>query len=78
MDILKELNKIGTEIDTATAEKNQALGAKKNITSAMESNFGATTLDKAEEKLSEMGKKLEKIGSQIEDKFTDLAEDYSW
>ena len=77
-NILNELKRIEREMASATAEKNQAEGAKKNILSALEQNFNTTTLAEADEKLNEIGMDLEEGGESIEAKFKDLQENYSW
>ncbi len=50
-DILKELDKIGEEIEQATADKNQAMGAKANIVSSITKNYGIETAKEIEDKL---------------------------
>jgi chorismate synthase len=78
MDILKELGNIGREIEQATADKNQAMGAKANIVSSITKNYGVETAEEIEAKIEEMVEELETIGTKIETKFKDLQENYSW
>ena len=77
-DILKELDKVGREIEQATADKNQAMGAKANIVSSITKNYGVETAKEIEDKLKGMEKELKTIGTKIETKFKDLQENYSW
>jgi hypothetical protein len=77
-DILKELDKIGGEIEQATADKNQAMGAKANIISSITKNYGVETAEEIEAELDDMDRKLNNISVKIESKFKDLQENYSW
>ena len=77
-DILKELDKIGEEIEQATADKNKAKGAKENVISSIKKNYGVEAAKEVEAELDKMEKELETIGAKIETKFKDLQENYSW
>ena len=77
-NVLKELEKIERELKQATAEKNQAEGAKKSILSGMKKSYDVETVDQAKGLLEGMEKEQEDIANQIETKFEDLQEDYSW
>ena len=77
-DILRELDKVGAEIEQATADKNKAMGAKANIVSSITKNYGVETKEEIEAKIEEMAAELETIGAEIETKFKDLQENYSW
>ena len=77
-DILRELDKIGREIEQATADKNKAKGARESIVSNVKKNYGVETDEEIEAKIEEMDEELKTIGSKIESKFEDLEENYSW
>ncbi len=77
-DILKELDKVGAEIEQATADKNRAKGAKENIVSTIKKSYGVEAAKEIEAKIGEMAEELETIGTKIETKFKDLQENYSW
>ena len=78
MDILKELDKIGGEIEQATADKNRAKGAKENITSSIKKSYGVETPEETDIEIERMVKEIETLTAEIETKFKDLQENYSW
>ena len=77
-DILKELDKVGREIEQATGDKNRAQGAKENVISSIKKNYGVEAAKEVEAELNKMEKELKTIGTKIETKFKDLQENYSW
>lgn len=76
--VLEELNKIDREIRQANREKDQAEGAKKSILENMKKAYGVSTKKEAKKKIQEMEKEMDKLVDEIEAKFTDLQENYSW
>jgi len=76
--LLKELDNIDQEIKSANVEKNQSEGALKMLREGIKKNFDVETNVEIDTKLTELGTELEDIADQIETKFKDLQENYSW
>ncbi len=77
-DILGELSKVDREIKSATAEKNQAEGARKSIITNMEKSYSVTTMPQAKQYVDDKDKELADLAQEIDSKFKDLQENYSW
>ncbi|KXH69828.1 MAG: hypothetical protein AM326_01775 [Candidatus Thorarchaeota archaeon SMTZ-45] len=77
-DILKELDKIEQEIKSAKFDRSRAEGAIEQMMKGIEKTFGVTTKEQIKDKISELAEELDSVGTQIETKFEDLQENYSW
>lgn len=77
-NVLGEMDKIDREIKSATAEKNQAEGARKSVIKNMEESYSVTTMPEAKQYVDDKDKELADLVREIESKFKDLQENYSW
>ena len=77
-NVLGELSKIDKEIKVATAEKNQAEGARQSIVNNMEASYKISTMADAKKYIADKEKELADLVAEIESKFEDLQENYSW
>ena len=77
-NVLGELDKIDREIKSATAEKNQAEGARKSVVKNIEESYSVTTIPEAKQYVDDKDKELADLAQEIDSKFKDLQENYSW
>ncbi len=77
-NILLELDAVKVSIERATADKNIAKGAKESIVSNIKKTYEVEEAMQIEILLERMAKELETLGTEIETKFKDLQENYSW
>ena len=77
-NILRQLDKLARQIEYAKTEKSEAQGARKSILESMKKEYNVEDLAGAESELSSISEKMRRVAEQIETKFTDLQENYSW
>ncbi|MHA2047662.1 MAG: hypothetical protein ACW99G_23010 [Candidatus Thorarchaeota archaeon] len=77
MTILKELDNIDREIETATREMNQAEGSIAAKTKTLKDECGITP-KQVGKTLKGLDEEISEIAEAIETKFKQLTEDYSW
>ena len=77
MSMMKELDTLNQEIQSATRELDQAKGKKSAMIDSLKKEFGISP-DECAKTLDKMGKQLEKLGKEIEAKFNKLKEEYEW
>ena len=77
MSIMKELDTLNQEIQSATRELDQAKGKKSAMIDTLKKEFGISP-DQCEKTLKKMEKQLEKLSGEIETKFNKLKEEYEW
>ena len=77
-NILRQLDNLARQIESAKTEKSEAQGARKSILESMKKEYGVEDLAGAESELNSMSEEMRRIAEQIETKFTDLQENYSW
>lgn len=65
------------QIEQAMREKEQAVGAIKNLKEQLKSKFDCATLEEAEEKLSDLKKQVESIEQDIEDMINTFEKKYA-
>ena len=78
MDIIQELQKVKAEIKSAKEDKLRAEGAEKSITANMANKFNVPDENAADVEIKRMMDELEDLAIQIENKYIDLEENYSW
>lgn len=76
--IEKQLDKIESEIQAANTEKNQAEGAVKQIRDSIKKTFKISTDKEIRTKIKQLEGQLDSISTEIETKFQELQENYSW
>jgi len=76
-EIVRELNRLKTEIDSAKSDRSQLIGARGEHMKIIQ-DFGVDTVDKAKEVLVKLDKKKLSLVKEIEAGFKKLKEEYDW
>jgi DNA repair ATPase RecN len=77
MSMMKELDTLNQEIQSATRELDQAKGKKSAMIDTLKKEFGISP-DAVEKTLKKMDSQLKDLSTKIEEKFNKLKEEYEW
>jgi DNA repair ATPase RecN len=75
--MMKELDTLNQEIQSATRELDQAKGKKSAMIDTLKKEFGISP-DAVEKTLKKMDSQLKDLSTKIEEKFNKLKEEYEW
>ena len=77
-EILKELEELGDQIETAKSEKAKEEGRLDEMNKTLKSEFEVDSLGKADTLLTKMDKELKDLDEEIQKDYTELRTNYDW
>lgn len=77
-DILKELEELGEDIETAKREKAKEEGRLDEMKRSLKSEFKVDSLTDAEEELTRMENDLNDLDQEIQEDYSKLKANYDW
>jgi len=77
-EILSELEKLGTQIETAKSEKSKEEGRLEEMNKTLKAEFEVDSLPEADKLMTKMEKELKVLDEEIEKDYTELRSNYHW